>query len=154
MAKRWHLGFTLIELLVVLSGITILLGFLFPTVSQMQEEGEVLSRKADGLRYQAALLDFYSYYHRYPSCLPKDQWFDISKKSKALMDVLSGRVYMYDNPQQQRFCEFTAQEITSEKIPPLMFFLCQHRNMHQALQSLSKKQTVYGTQVLFSLKSQ
>jgi prepilin-type N-terminal cleavage/methylation domain len=150
--KRSPYGFTLVELLIVLTAIAVLSGFSFHLGQQAKEQAGTLSKKADGLRYQEAFLNYFQTYQKFPTAFPVDRWFNLADKASLFVDTLSGQMKTADNPDGIAFGEFTAEELINKCIPSIRFFLRKNVPLKSAIASNLKVSEVYGTDVLFYLE--
>ena len=150
--KRPPYGFTLVELLIVLTTIAMLSGFSFYLGQQAKDQAGILSKKADGLRYQEAFLNYFRTYQKYPAAFPVDRWFNLADKASPFVDILSGQIKTDDNPNGIEFGEFTAEEILNKNIPSILFFLRKNTPLKNAIASNFKASEIYGTDVLFYLE--
>lgn len=149
---RKNTGFTIVELLIVLTVIAVFSGILFPLGNQFKKQARILSIKADALRYQSAFEDYYEVYQHYPQWCPLEQWFELSSYFSNFVDTFCGEKTA-DNPEEIRFCEFNAQELTSKRCPPMQFFLPNLKNKTNVVKTGIAKapagKKIYGTKVLF-----
>lgn len=150
--KHFRQGFTLIELMIVLTVIAVLSGFSFHFGQQAKDQANLLSRKADGLRYQEAFLNYYQTYQRFPDIFPIDRWFNLADYAKPFVDILSGQSRTADNPDSIAFGEFTAEELLAKNVTSVRFFLRKNASLKEALPSHVKTHEIYGTDVLFYLE--
>ena len=150
-------GFTIVELLIVLTVMAVFSGILFPLGNQFKKQANILSIKTDALRYQTSFVDYYEEYHHYPRWCPLDQWFDLSLYFPKFIADFCGEKTA-DNPEEARFCEFNAQELTSQHGPSIQFFLPSTKNNANSVKTAIAKapigKKIYGTKVLFFISEE
>ena len=151
-ARRLPYGFTLVELLIVLAAIAVLSGFSFHLGQQAKNQAGTLSKKADGLRYQDAFLNYFQTHQKFPASFPVDRWFNLADKARLFVDILSGQIKTPDNPEGIAFGEFTAEELLDKNIPSIQFFLRKNVPLKNAIAANFKASEIYGTDVLFYLE--
>ena len=142
----------LVEFMLILAAIAVLSGFSFHIGQQAKNQADLLSKKADGLRYQEAFLNYFQTYHRFPSAFPTDRWFNLADSAGLFIDILSGQNKTAENPEGVAFGEFTAEELLTKSIPDIRFFLRKNTPLQSAIASNIKVSEVYGTDVIFYLE--